>query len=385
MNKKEIVFFFSVFFCIVLIQGVSALGLSPAKESIKFEPGLTKEITFHVTNGDSSKEIEIYTEGDLGKYITVDKDILPPGGGSFTATIKLPQKIEKPGKNTGYIVIKEKKNKQKDLIGVLTSIRAPIYVDVPYPGEYIEISSFSIPSINLGYPVEVNIALENKGSKNLQVKSNVDIYFNDEKVKTIEFEEMEIRVQEKVQLFDIFNSTDYRPGKYRANLTVDFGNKVFAQTEFKIGHLSVKILNYTQESPIGGTRPFIIKAENEWGEDIENAYAEVVIINNTGTLEQLAKFKTYPNSISAWKEAKIMGFFEADNFNPGETYPVYMTLFYFGQGQSGHSDPKKGNIRFYEAVEKEQFLNKERVLTLLVIILSMLVIAISISYIWKKK
>ena len=376
-----------LFNLIISINSVSALGVSPAKEEFNFKPGLEKEINFKVGNSNSDKEISIYVEEGLSEYISFDKDELPIGGGNFVATIKLPQEMDKPGRNIGYIVIKEKQDEnQKEQIAALTAIRVPIVVNVPYPGKYIEIKGFGITSVNTGEEIEVNVALENKGSTDLNVNSKVDIYYDNKKVKTINFEEKHIKVEEIVKLYDIFNSSTYLPGEYTANLTINFGKDVIATTSFRIGYLSVKILNHTQKIPINGTRPFMIDIQSEWGEKIENVYADVVILENfNGTLKQKTNFRTNPSSVDAWKETKITGFFQADGFEIGKEYTIYMTMNYFGQGQEGQSKPQKGTIMFYEIVEKESFLNKERILTLLVIVLSIMIILISISYIWKKK
>src|SRR3989338_5367060 len=113
MKKRfeRILFIFCIALLAVLsvIPGLSqaALGVSPGKIEINFEPSLEASYTFQAIGDDPSIELEILTRGELGKYITFDKKTLA-GGGVFTATLKLPEKIDKPGVHEVMIVVREK-------------------------------------------------------------------------------------------------------------------------------------------------------------------------------------------------------------------------------------------------------------------------------------
>src|SRR3989344_3108098 len=90
--------------CIAILAGLfitprlsqAALGVSPGKIEINFEPNLEASYTFQVIGDNPSVALEIFTRGELGKYVTFDRKELA-GGGDFTATLKLPEKIDKPG------------------------------------------------------------------------------------------------------------------------------------------------------------------------------------------------------------------------------------------------------------------------------------------------
>src|SRR4030042_2504269 len=94
-----------ILIALVLISNISALRITPAINELNFVPGLEAEITYIVDNV-LNRTLEIFTDGDLAEYVKFDKNRLSESG-AFTATIKLPDEIEIPGKKRTYIGIKE--------------------------------------------------------------------------------------------------------------------------------------------------------------------------------------------------------------------------------------------------------------------------------------
>ena len=68
-------FFILIVIGIFSISFVSSLGVTPARTTIDFEPGLQREITFEVINSEG-KEMNIVLAGDgeLAEYISVSSN-----------------------------------------------------------------------------------------------------------------------------------------------------------------------------------------------------------------------------------------------------------------------------------------------------------------------
>src|SRR3989338_4769737 len=134
-----------VIFALMLAKDASALGISPGKKTIDFEPNLEKDITLTVFNGEHSDfTAAIFTRGELGNYIELQEAKLKfsseDGEKSFNYKIKLPEKIDKPGPHTAEIVVREisESGEGKDIvIGALVAVVSQLEVKVPYPGKYV--------------------------------------------------------------------------------------------------------------------------------------------------------------------------------------------------------------------------------------------------------
>ena len=92
-------FFIFIIVGIFLINLVSSLGVTPARTTIDFEPGLQKEVTFEVINSEG-KEMNIVLAGDgeLAQYISVSsnnaKILATESSKEFSYSINLPSELE---------------------------------------------------------------------------------------------------------------------------------------------------------------------------------------------------------------------------------------------------------------------------------------------------
>src|SRR3989338_11277269 len=225
-------------FLILPTLSQAALGVSPGKIEINFEPNLEASYTFQAIGDDPSVELEIFTRGELGKYVTFDKKSLA-GGGVFTAALKLPEKIDKPGVHEIMIVVREKVDEATG-IGTAVAIQAPIYIHVPYPGKYAEIA-LSSHNVNVGEPVNLYLTIISRGKEDINVKPEIEIFSENESVEKFSLEQGLVKSQESVTLRKILNTSNYRPGSYTALAVVDYeAGMVKTTAEFKIGSLFVK-------------------------------------------------------------------------------------------------------------------------------------------------
>jgi len=378
MKRRFIQFIFVFVIFIFLINFVFALGVSPAKVEANFVPGFETEITYTVSHNNPSTEFELYVAGDLNDSVKLDKDKLV-GGGSFTASVNLPMIIEKPGRHRILIGVKEVVS-EKDLevsgamIRTSVTIQAVIDINVPYPGKYIE-TSLSSHNVNSGEPVNFKLGIISKGKEDVNVTPKIDINFGNKTIETLYFMNREIKSQEKIELEKSLDTSGYNPGTYSALAIVDYGKLAISESTFKIGELSINLVNYTKQIEIGGIQRLNLEIESGWNDNIDGVYAEIFIFNNSGTF---AEFETSSTTLEPWERKNIVGFFETDNFEKG-FYSANLTFIYYGKNV-GKSSSELIEIEF---IEKESSVKMILFIVAGIILLIVILLIVIKKYFWK--
>ncbi len=377
MGAKTFLFskiFFLLIIIIFLIQFISALGVTPAIVEEDFTPNLEKTIIYKVS--DTSKEIKIYAQGDLAEYVKFDKEKLD-GRGEFIAILKLPAEIKKPGRHRIFVVVEEIIEKDEEVVGSMIGtsviIKGVIDINVPYSGKYLEIFLNS-RDVNIGEPVDFELDIISWGKEDVNVTPKIEIFSMPEQkhIETLYLKNREIKSRETLHLKKTLDTSDYTSGNYKAKAIVDYSDGIAeAETEFKIGELEIKIIKNTKQISIGGFQPFDIEIESRWNNQIDGAFAEVFILNNS---KILADFKTSSTELIPWERKNITGYFDTTNFNEG-IYDANITLIYYGR-EVGKSS---------SILTKVEFIRKENNAFLTAIwILAALIIVSAIYYLFTK-
>ncbi|MEK6925918.1 MAG: hypothetical protein AABW50_01425 [Nanoarchaeota archaeon] len=342
--KGALAVFFAFGIFIFSIEGIFALGVSPAKIEMNFEPGLEKDISYQVFGGNPNAELQIYASGDLKNYITFDKTTLSGEGGSFTAHLKLPDSLEVPGRNFVYIGIGEKVDPEliQGQIGTVVAINVLINVYVPYPGRYLEVDLKSSDA-NVGEPVRFELNLESKGEEEINVSPAIQIYSGDKFVENLYFSSRLIQSQEKIGLKKELDTSGYNPGVYRAVAVVDYGVLARDEEQFRIGELKIDLINYTRQVGIGGIRKFELEIQSGWNDVIDGAYADIYFSNQSGIF---GNFRTTTTTLTPWEKKKIDGYFDSSGLSVG-IYDANITLYYFGRNV-GSSSSQSVKVEFVE-------------------------------------
>ena len=164
---------FSLLFFIFLLPFTCALGISPAMLEVNFEPNLVETYEFTVF-GDNIEPYVKYDTVELNNTITIT-DLRKAGDRYyFKVTLKLPAKIEQPGTHTILVGAKEISG-SNDMLSARINVQTPIYVNVPYPGKYLEIN-LDAPDIKINDIVNFVIHCSNLGEEPATVKGKIEIY-----------------------------------------------------------------------------------------------------------------------------------------------------------------------------------------------------------------
>ncbi len=322
MIRKEVLFVFVVFLIINLCYNVIAvIGVTPASYEVDFEPNLEKNFNFNFIFDPDSKS-ELYAEGDLSNYTKLDKSSLT-GGGSVSATLKLPPYVEIPGTHIIFIGARQLSNEEG--MGIVGNVRGLIKVKVPYPGKYAEIV-FTTMNVNAGNPVDFKIIVNNLGKENITASASIVIYNpRGEHVETLTLENKFIEAKNSEEFFVRLNTSNYKAGDYKAVAFVNYDGKTAeAEAVFRLGELYVGITNYTKEFERNKINKLEIEIESFWNDPIESIYASVNIINYT------LDFLTPSMQLSAWSKTTLTGFFDTTLIKE-EKFQANITLHYKGK------------------------------------------------------
>jgi hypothetical protein len=395
MNKKFI--WISAIILIVLSMKVLAIGITPGTNTLDFTPNQEQEFSFRVLNNDGKDmRVLIYVQGELNNSVVLYNSIVEfkssESEKEFKYKIKMPSKIEEPGKHEVDVIIMElPSNVNGDtFIGATTAVMLRVFVNVPYPGKYAK-ATLDVSEAQVNENVVFVVNVFNWGVENIEkAKATIEILGpTNEVIKTIETDYKGIASKEKKELIANWKA-DVNPGKYYAKVMVDYDGKL-TNTEkiFNVGNLyidvkDIKVNNFN----LGGIAKFETIVESKWNERIDDVYGEMIITNDKG--DEIANVKSASLSVEALKEANLESYWDTKGVKEG-LYNAKLILHYSGKTTEKQLKTEIGlnSLKVYglsgtaEAVASPSGLGKGSLITLLIIIL----IAINVGWFiyFKKK
>lgn len=317
------ILFISILVFLFFSTNAFAVGIGHGDTTVHFQPNLEVTIPFILRNIKSGTYIELSVTGELKDYVTLSE--LSPTG-ELNVTVHLPDKIEKPGTHTIWILAKEIPNATMGTIAAVTAVQVPIPIIVPYPGKYVEVR-LDAPDVNIGESVNFVISVTNRGEQNIIAKGTIEIYNpNNEKIATVYTEERAIKTTMTEELHAQWETSGVKEGEYKAIATITYdGETARAEKTFRIGTLLIKIIDYTREFQKDTINRFDIEVESVWNDKISDVYAEIVISDENKN--QISSFKTPSTDVEPWEKKIITAYWDTTDINIG-TYDANITLHY---------------------------------------------------------
>ncbi|MCH7850622.1 MAG: hypothetical protein IH845_03200 [Nanoarchaeota archaeon] len=313
MKRGFVIFLFLV---VILVGSVSALsGVSPGSYEVDFVDGLDEEYIFDFTF-DEGSESELYVDGPLSEYITLDKKVLF-GSGSVVAKLEVgAEALETPGLSRIRIGAKKISDNIEGGVGIAWDVWGIIKVEVPYSGKYIDLE-VTASNANVGEEVRITLRAINRGNESVILKSQVQIFKDLKKVDKIVFRNEQISPYETKDYSGVLDTSGYIGGEYVATGLSEYGEGLVsrADTLFKLGELKVLINNYSRSFEGGKISEFNVEIVSIWNNVIESVYAEVNIANYPE-----ASFITSTASLGAWKTVTLKGFFDTNGIKEDEVF-----------------------------------------------------------------
>ena len=322
----EIKFFVCVLIFIFAISGVFAIGITPGRTTVNFEPRLSKEVSFSIINTEhKDMNVVFFVRGDINENILLKQTYATLSASenskTFNYNINLPEKFDKPGLYQGEIVAQEiPKNKEEEgtFVGGSVAVITQIYVYVPYPDKYLDGEVNVIEAVEGGKTLFL-ISLINRGKLDVvNAKAIIDIYTAlNEKVATIETESESLASLERTELSADWNPS-VNPGKYLAYVSVVYDEKVLSlEKQFNVGSLIIEIRELSVGNfQLGEIAKFTALVENKWSSSLKDVFLNIIVYNNQN--EIMADFKSPNYDIEALSQSQMIAYWDTAGVPRGD-------------------------------------------------------------------
>lgn len=343
MNCKIFICFISVCLLhIFLLNGVYAVGISYSEGGMfDFQPGWEKTFDYEIsTNAPSTMDYQVLVKGELKDYVTVSqdyfKDVMPRQRPAFTATLKLPDTME-PGLHEAYICALEMSTRGGGMVGARTEACTGFSVRVLYGEKYLRITHFNVPNAGVGERLKMELGVKSWSAVDINsIKASIDIFGPSkekgelQKIGTVETDEKILKSNEAEILTAYLDTTGMEPGLYGAFATLYYDDKqINDSTGFRIGTLSVKIINYTKEFEQGKVNKLGIQILSQWNSPIDGIYATVDIGDE--------KLVTPTISLEPWSNLTLLTYWDTTNKNTG-VYKGKIIVYYSNKTAEEQAD-----------------------------------------------
>ncbi|MAE49475.1 hypothetical protein CMI48_01470 [Candidatus Pacearchaeota archaeon] len=301
-------------FVLVLFAGLAsaALGISPAKLTYDFVPGMEHEIEYTVISDRPDQVAFVYSEGALGELVGVSREKVV-GEEQFVATLRFPQTMGKPGRHRIYVVASEQKAEGIEPLGSAVTVRAVIEVFVPYPGQYVDVA-LDVSNGNVDETIPLVLKLESLGTENVTVSPRVEVFDRDgTQVATRGFDSFLLPSRERKDVHAEMSTMGWKPGEFLAVGKASFaGQTNDVNKTFLVGSLFVNVTNHTERLVRQeGIQKFLVNVESRWNGALDEVFAEVNLSNEEGSVF----VKTPSVSLRPWEFAELVAFVDTDELD----------------------------------------------------------------------
>jgi len=338
MNYKKLAIM--VFMMILLSVSVAALGVSPGRTTITFEPDAKHTIEFDIIN-DLHKDMNIMLkiEGVTNEIVSLNEQQIHLGANDerrkVSYTVKLPSSYDEPGTKEIRIIVVEMPdpNSQQPQISTLVGVVSQLRIKVPQEGKYVKLDELEISEAMPGETVSFRLPVENLGTEDLSlVKATIKIYNpNNELVGQVLTQEVSLNSKRR-DLLTASWKADVPKGKYKAVAEVTYdGSLMTTEKEFRVGDIGLEVLRiFTKNYELGDIAKMDIVLRSTWNEVIKDVFAELIIKDKEG--DQVGELKTANRDYAPQEEAAISAYWDTYGLSEG-TYNGNLKV-YTGAGTS---------------------------------------------------
>jgi hypothetical protein len=268
---------------ILLVGTVSALGVTPGRQTINYESGLEKEVVLKILNSDKKDmKVILIPEGELVSYVQLNETEFDFGASDIeryvSYRLKLPESFDNYGLKQSHIRVKQVSNQDEGelVIGATVSVNSQIHVNVPYPGEFVKANLDVITGDN---EVKLHILVEGLG-ESTDVDASISLEANGEEIFR---KDSNLGTLEKFQRKELLELWKASEGDYLAKATVKYGDEVInLEKKFSFGSLLKAIdISVNEKFDLGDVAKFEVVVENGH-ETLEDVSVKLVLNDANG-------------------------------------------------------------------------------------------------------
>jgi hypothetical protein len=329
MNRK----FVFVLMLMFMIGSVCALGVTPGRTTVNFEPDLKRNVEFKIVGGEADLDLKLSVEGELGKYITIPFEYISisaaEGSKEVSYSVNLPHDLE-PGLHKGEVVITEVPREAptgESYVQAILAVAVQFHVNVPYPGKFASANLVTY-NANQGEDVTLVIPVMSKGEFDLtSVKANFDIYNRlNEKVDSFTTSSIAIPSGTKKEIVYKWKA-DVPIGEYRTVATVIYDEGVVnLEGVFSVGEKELELQEISvSDFSLGQIVKLEMLVENKWSEPISGAYIDTMIKNAGGDV--VSRFESTTYDIAALAKQVFISYWDTAGVTEGN-YQTEVSINY---------------------------------------------------------
>lgn len=325
-KKTKIQIKYSILILIFLIGLTSgrSLLLSPPYDKYTYEPGKIYSWSFNVgglKEANQTQLFEVYPSNELNQSLIIFSNktltLTPNAWVSVYGQFKVPNDL-KPGSHKAGITVVSKPSKESQQgLSALVGIEYIIYVDVPYPGKYLE-ASLDVQNVNKGDTVKFMTSLTGKGIEKINFANIKLIVYdsNNKNIYEINDNVENINPSDAIKKTFEWNTKINPDGIYKVVMEINYDtDKIILEKNFRIGDLVIKIVNITGTNIYkGDTGKIVVIGESQYNSFIDQAYATIEF--NSG--DSLLQLKSSSYGFDPFTRNNFEIFLDTSNIKIGE-------------------------------------------------------------------
>lgn len=334
INIKLIVW---IILLVLMMQCVFALGITPSRKIIKYEPGLKQDLELLVINNEHKDlKLLVYAQGELSNYVNLDYELITMRSDEESKLLFYSLELEedelKPGKHEiGIVVLEfesdEQETEEAAVIKSTAALISQIILEVPYAGKYAE-ATLNIESGEQWENVRFVMPVFNFGTEDILNASAVIHIFGptNELVGETVSNSISIPVTKQGDLKANWNAEVY-PGYYRAVADITYDEKkTRIEQIFTVGSPTVLIKEIKiNDFDLGEIVKFDIDLYNNWNSEIKDLYGELIVRDEN--LNLVSQTKTPATTLNPLSNGFLFAYWDTKNALIGK-YNLLLNLYY---------------------------------------------------------
>ena len=321
-----IVSFLLIIFIITQIQTVSALGITPGRTTIFFEPGLEGTNEFRIINNEYKEmSVLLSVEGSFDETDEYESIKLHETRLNFSENEEsklvgydfiLPQKI-KPGIHILKIIALELPPGAKPgtYIKARVAVVHQFKLIVPYPGKYAEVQLDISEDTDEG--TVFIISASNLGKETIEVYAKLEIFNSQGQI--VASKNTDKKILDSMKRGDLiakWNSDEV--GEYTAKVTLFYdGKSTDVSKKFKVGQRLISIKKiFVRNFHLGDIAKFAIVIENNWTEIMPDVYAQMKLFTYNDDL--IGDIKSASEDIEAFSTQTLYTYWDTQDIDGGD-------------------------------------------------------------------
>ena len=326
MNNKLPLMLAIIF--ILVSQAVFSIGLKtgPLPDYIVAQP--LKQQTFEFVADGFGNDIRPYfiADPDLEGYIKLSEpEVVGPSQKKFKVAISFPEVITAEPGFREVLVGAEELIAEGGGVVPKTKVQYRLKIFILYQEKYID-ADFTTQNVNVNEIADFSVNVRNFGVPDIKVlMATVEVYnASGSMEREIESGFYSVLSGEEETIHLQLNTTGMLAGERNATAIIYYdGDEMSINKSFRIGHMKVKVTDYTKQLYTGKINKFNIGLENEWNGMISSIYADIAVETPSKNLST----RTAAGSIKPLSEGTLEGYIDTEDVLPGE-YPVKIELYY---------------------------------------------------------